>query len=359
MLTLQCYGMSRIQNVNRGTNATYTCDGDGRRAKKVAGGAIRYYWYDPEGNPVWEYHAGVGWDVSKLFFNGRNVAANTISGLFWRHLDHLRTLEDETNNTGQLVSHYIPLPFGETMTTLPASDKYFFTGKERDAETGLDYFGARYLSGTLGRFTRPDPVAGSIFNPQSLNSYGYVWNNPLRFTDPTGMVVSWEDSEATCKKGETACRTNLQRRYEERIKQLQASRNKKDAAKGDALAATYQKLQDAQEVFHVVRTGGDGSGELTYRGEPGNLYVEMKGSGSAYGEMPDVQKLAREFKHGEQFLGGLLGFANTTASGKAIAMTSWTRRTLSSLDLWPGRSGQIRAGSCKGWGRPRIGASRR
>ncbi|MEW5980609.1 MAG: RHS repeat-associated core domain-containing protein [Acidobacteriota bacterium] len=46
-----------------------------------------------------------------------------------------------------------------------------FTSKERDAESNLDYFGARYISGAQGRFTSTDPVAGSIFNPQSLNLY--------------------------------------------------------------------------------------------------------------------------------------------------------------------------------------------
>ncbi len=203
----------------------------------------------------------------------------------------------------------MPWPTWTCDRTIP-----LFTGKERDYESGLglDFFGARYFSGAQGRFTTPDPVAGSVFNPQSLNMYAYAWNNPLRYTDPTGMVVSWEDSEANCNKGETVCRTDLQRRYEDRISQLQASKNKKDVAKGNALAATYQQLQDAKEVFHVVREGGNGSGELTYRGEPGNLFVEMKGSGSAYGEMPDIQKLAHEFQHGEQFLGGLLGFTNIT-----------------------------------------------
>jgi hypothetical protein len=164
----------------------------------------------------------------------------------------------------------------------------------------------------MGRFTSPDPVAGSIFNPQSLNMYAYVWNNPLRLTDPTGMIVSWEDSECKKKGDEASCRTDLQRKYEDRIKQLQGSKNKKDRAKGDALAATYDKLQGAKSTFHVVREDGSGSGELTYKGHPGDLYVEMKGSGSMYGEMPDVQKIAHEFEHGEQFLEGLLGFTNIT-----------------------------------------------
>ena len=63
-----------------------------------------------------------------------------------------------------------------------------FTGKERDAETGLDYFGARYFSGAQGRFTSPDvPLADQWEkDPQSWNLYSYVRNNPLRFIDPTG-----------------------------------------------------------------------------------------------------------------------------------------------------------------------------
>jgi RHS repeat-associated protein len=63
-----------------------------------------------------------------------------------------------------------------------------FTGKERDAETGLDYFGARYMSAAQGRFTSPDvPLADQWEkDPQSWNLYSYVRNNPLRFVDPTG-----------------------------------------------------------------------------------------------------------------------------------------------------------------------------
>jgi RHS repeat-associated protein len=69
------------------------------------------------------------------------------------------------------------------------------TGKERDSESGLDYFGARYYGSALGRFTSPDwsprsePVPYADFeNPQSLNqySYSYVGNNPLSRSDPDG-----------------------------------------------------------------------------------------------------------------------------------------------------------------------------
>jgi RHS repeat-associated protein len=83
------------------------------------------------------------------------------------------------------------------------------TGKERDQETGLDFFLARYYSGAQGRFLSPDEFKGGIVdpftgkdiippgplpyaditNPQSLNKYAYVYNNPLRYTDPDGHTA--------------------------------------------------------------------------------------------------------------------------------------------------------------------------
>jgi len=80
-----------------------------------------------------------------------------------------------------------------------------FTGKERDTESGNDYFGARYYTSSVGRFMSPDwsktpsgvPYA-ILSNPQSLNLYSYVFNNPLSRTDPDGhcsggwaLVCSW------------------------------------------------------------------------------------------------------------------------------------------------------------------------
>jgi RHS repeat-associated protein len=65
-----------------------------------------------------------------------------------------------------------------------------FTSKERDAETGLDYFLARYYSGAQGRFMSPDPLmaSGSTRDPQSWNRFTYGPNNPLRFIDPSGLA---------------------------------------------------------------------------------------------------------------------------------------------------------------------------
>lgn len=70
-----------------------------------------------------------------------------------------------------------------------------FTSKERDVETGLDYFGARYYASTQGRFTSPDQLMASAYvgNPQSWNRYTYALNNPLKYVDPDGMEPKFRD----------------------------------------------------------------------------------------------------------------------------------------------------------------------
>ena len=81
---------------------------------------------------------------------------------------------------------------------------YKFTGKERDAESGLDNFGARYDSSSIGRFMSPDPLyieAHRLADPQRLNLYAYVRNNPVNLTDPTGLDVALKcDTKENCTK---------------------------------------------------------------------------------------------------------------------------------------------------------------
>jgi RHS repeat-associated protein len=80
------------------------------------------------------------------------------------------------------------------------------TGKERDTESGNDYFEARYYSSAMGRFMSPDPSGGHTEDPQTLNKYSYVANNPLIRTDPTGL-----DFNLQCSGGNTAtCRDGTQ-----------------------------------------------------------------------------------------------------------------------------------------------------
>jgi RHS repeat-associated protein len=135
------------------------------------------------------------------------------------------------DKTGSLAAtkRHDYLPFGEEIfagtgarsTGYGAADgvRQKFTRKERDNETGLDYFLARYYSSTQGRFTGVDPYdinlerqytpdpkeAESVFreyisNPQQWNHYTYALNNPLAYLDPTGEAVELVGTEEERKK---------------------------------------------------------------------------------------------------------------------------------------------------------------
>ena len=64
--------------------------------------------------------------------------------------------------------------------------KHKFTGQELDDETGLYYYGARFYDPAIGRFISADSIVPDFSNPQSLNRYSYVFNNPLSYRDPNG-----------------------------------------------------------------------------------------------------------------------------------------------------------------------------
>jgi RHS repeat-associated protein len=76
------------------------------------------------------------------------------------------------------------------------------TGKERDTESGLDYFVARYYGSNMGRFMSPDPLMATpqrLLDPQEWNMYGYARNNPLSITDPTGLDIWLKDKDGYAK----------------------------------------------------------------------------------------------------------------------------------------------------------------
>jgi RHS repeat-associated protein len=78
------------------------------------------------------------------------------------------------------------------------SNYTFLTSKERDNETGLDYFGARYYASSQGRFTSADPLyieMGRLGDTQQFNLYSYTRNNPLRLVDPTGLDIEVTGTE--------------------------------------------------------------------------------------------------------------------------------------------------------------------
>jgi RHS repeat-associated protein len=120
----------------------------------------------------------------------------------YHHTDAIGSVRMVTDATGAVVARYDYAPFGTTVPTNPPNanpDQRQFAGKERDNETILDYFGARYLRGESGRFFTTDPVLNieaALSDPQRWNRYAYSLNNPLRFIDPDGREVRPLDSLA-------------------------------------------------------------------------------------------------------------------------------------------------------------------
>jgi RHS repeat-associated protein len=104
----------------------------------------------------------------------------------------LGTIRVELGSNG-CESTFTNLPFGDGLTTVlngcADETEHHFTGKERDTESGNDYFGARYYASSMGRWLSPDPKQPDmkfLANPQKWNKYAYVLNNPLAYFDPDG-----------------------------------------------------------------------------------------------------------------------------------------------------------------------------
>jgi RHS repeat-associated protein len=113
-------------------------------------------------------------------------AAPTYVTMFY-HLDVVGSVRAVTDASGGTVESHDFWAFGEETTAATLHTR--FVGKERDAETQLDYSIARYYGSKTGRFTTSDPghVGGDLFGPQSWSAYGYGLSNPLRFVDPMGL----------------------------------------------------------------------------------------------------------------------------------------------------------------------------
>jgi RHS repeat-associated protein len=151
-----------------------------------ASGNTTTYVYDAFGSLAAEY-------------NGTQAA----TGTQYVTMDHLGSTRLVMGSTGNERHDYLPFGYdlGQSAGTWRAGSglgygadtvRQKFTGQERDQESApLDYFNARYYSLAQGRFASVDPgnAGANLMDPQSWNGYGYVSNNPLRFTDPSGKGI--------------------------------------------------------------------------------------------------------------------------------------------------------------------------
>jgi len=206
-------GLMTYDAENRLTNAagvTYTYDGDGKRVKKSSG---KLYWYGPDGEVQAESDLAGTWTIEHMYFNGKRLARRELVpgySIRYHYSDHLGSASVIATSGGLIYDESDYYPFGgERVITNSDPNQYKFTGKERDAESGLDYFGARYHSSSVGRFLSADSSSYSTLrNPQSWNLYAYTLNNPLRYADPDGHEVQCKTNATDCLKAAQASVAN-------------------------------------------------------------------------------------------------------------------------------------------------------
>jgi RHS repeat-associated protein len=197
------------RQASAGTSA-YSYDGDGLRVRKVVNGVTTIFVYDALQRLVAEY-------------TSPDQQPQGPGGTSFLTSDHLGSTRLVTDANGNVTSRHDYMPFGEELlggigsraTTMKygASDglRQKFTGKQRDPENGLDYFGARYYSSPHARFIGVDPLMESAHPalPQTWNRFAYVLNNPLVIIDPNGegwvrlgLLIGWDPDVESQKQAE-------------------------------------------------------------------------------------------------------------------------------------------------------------
>jgi RHS repeat-associated protein len=203
-------GMSYVydgdgQRVEKCTEAT-TAQGVGEPGLCASNATGTLYWLHAGGGTLAESDLGGNWTAIYGLIHGEivdrvDIASDAQVDVRYYFHDHLGTSNVVTDASGNIVKESDYYPYGgEIAVSGSDANRYKFTSKERDPESGLDHFQFRNYSSSMGRWMIPDPagmMAVDIGSPQTLNRYSYVLNNPLSFTDPFGLDCAYLNSSGT------------------------------------------------------------------------------------------------------------------------------------------------------------------
>lgn len=170
---------------------TYTYDALDRRLSETINGETTYFVSD--GQTLWaEINAAN--EVIARYLPGAEVDEllardQAEEGTAWYLTDRLNTVRNVVDAVGNLINEIEYDSFGRKLseTNPEAGDRFGFTGREYDEDTGLYYYRARYYDPELGRFISPDPIG---FEAEDSNLYRYVGNAPVNATDPSGLITA-------------------------------------------------------------------------------------------------------------------------------------------------------------------------
>ncbi len=210
----------------------------------------------------------------------------------FRLVNAVGTLVANGDTNGNFIEGCLSGPFGDGEDCTPSYDysETHFADKLRDSQTNNDYFGARYFNSIMGRFTSPDwalvptPIPfATLDNPQSLNLYSYVGNNPLSTRDADGhRQVCDPDKSSTDKDGTLTITAGACREVSGGLGSFLLSLNPFGKLGGPAHRATVNKLADM-----LQKDGFEVSKEVkvpTPNGSKGSRYVDVVGAKKSTGE---------------------------------------------------------------------------
>ena len=171
-----------------GYAATLAYDAEGRLRRTTLAGAITdlaydgvdlVAEYDGAGTLLRRYVHGPGVDEPLVWYEGSTTTAKS-----WLYADHLGSIIGTANSAGTSTAIHSYGPFGEPNVTTGVRFRY--TGQQYLGGLNLYYYKARFYSPALGRFLQTDPIGTA----DDLNLYAYVGNNPVNFSDPTGLAAA-------------------------------------------------------------------------------------------------------------------------------------------------------------------------
>lgn len=174
--------------VAKGSLTAFTCDPTKNGLQVTAS-----YIVGPDGQEMTQSDGSGTWVHTNVSAAGRFVGTYQPDGLHFQLTDWVGTKRAQTDFAGNVEETCTSQPYGDSLvcSKVTSASQRHFTGKERDTESGLDYFGARYYGSSMGRFTSPDDGSDQDpSDPQSWNLYSYVRNNPLTHTDSDGRSVN-------------------------------------------------------------------------------------------------------------------------------------------------------------------------
>jgi RHS repeat-associated protein len=286
------YTYDQENRLSSTASTSYTYDGNGERALKSntsTGAAVKRYW-SMGGNTLAESDSTGNLTAEYIYFGGRRVAridlpANTVH---YYLSDHLSSTSIVASAAGAVEEESDYYPFGtEVIVTGPGVNELKFTGKRRDTESQLDYFGARYYSSTLGRFLSPDwsakptPVPyAEIGDPQSLNLFSYVRNVPTTHTDPSGHKIEYLPNKKNAEEANRRILSNVSKDEKKLFKMEKDKDSGKYQLKFDAKAAAnfkgehtvgFDKLVTAVNSDKTATVSVQST--LGARGDDGQLHV--------------------------------------------------------------------------------------